>query len=367
MKNIVDIPKLKKNSIEGIRVGLFAFVICFVFSLLLSLVFNFTTMRFLEDALLGAINDSGATAFGMIIKLTAVILSFSVFNSLAGIKIGVLFFAIVPFLAFYIAENRDNRKEGFTPWNLLTYGIASLIFSCVLNILMMLTKGELLGLNISFVSIKNIFITILVTLIIQLIIGLNYNKNARSYIKATRMLFKMVFGIGTILALIGLIKLMATLPIQLNILGKIAGILVLLPNFLVYKGFLLMGNSIETSGDLSEVLNKVASLQISFQELSLGVSLVAITVWIIIVVIAIFFIDKSKYWSELGLFTLTFSVVAAFLAFCTSTNLGKVIFVGEIEIGMNLVTAFLVPLISIAALGAMVWMIRKMISVVKDI
>lgn len=365
MEKIVINLKLKKNVVEGIRVGLFAFVICFGISLLLSVVFNFTFMKVLKDAMQGAIHNTGATEFGMIIKLTSVILGFSVFSSLAGIKIGVLFFVLIPLAAFYIAENRDSRKEGLTPGKLLTYLVASIIFSVILNILMMLTRGELLGVKISFVSLKNVFITLMVTLIIQLIIGLNYNKNARSYIIATRMLCRMLFSIGAVLALIGLIKLMISLP--LSILGKVGAIIVMLPNFLVYKGFLLMGNNIKMSEDLLKWTDKITSLQISFQKLSLWLSLVAIIIWIILVVIALLYIKKDKYWSELGLFALTFSVIVAFLAFCTSTNLGKVILVGEISIGMSVLQAFLVPLISISALGVLVWMVRKMISVVKDI
>ncbi len=365
MDKNVSGSKLKSNIVEGIRVGLMAFVICFVISFLLSILCNFTIMKFLKDAMQGAITDSGATQFGMIVKLTSVILSFSVFSSLGVIKIGVLFFAIIPFLAFFIAENRDLRKGGVTYWNLITYLVSSFIFSSVLSLLMIFTRGELLGLDISFASVKNWFVTIIVILVIQLIIGLNYNKQASSYIKATRMLFWMVFGIGTVLALVGLIKLMASVP--LNLIGKVGAIIVLLPNFLVYKGFLLMGNNIKTSSELSEWMDQVASLQISFQQLSVLASLIAIVGWIVIVVISLLFINKSKYWSEMGLFALTFSVIAVFLAFCTSTSLGTVMFVGEVFIGISLLQAFFVPLVSIGALGVVVWIVRKMISVAKDI
>lgn len=365
MDKAIIVSKAKKNMIEGVRTGLLVFVICFVISLMLSVVFNLTIMEFLKDAMLGAIGESGATHFGTVIKLTSVVMSFSVFSSLAGIKLGVLFFALIPFVAFYIAENKENRLEGFKLWNLLTYMIASVVFSVLINILMMLTKGELLGVKISFVSFRNVFTTLIISLIIQLIIGLNYNKNARSYIKATRMLFRMFFGIGTILALIGLIKLLSAIP--LGILGKVGAIVVLLPNFLVYKSFLLLGNDIRLSDDLSKWVDKVAGLQISFQELNTSLSLLAIITWMVIVVIALHIIDQKRYFTEMGLFALTFSIISTFVAFCTSTYLGEIMLVGEISIGISLIYAFLVPLISIGALGSMVWMIRKMIKILKEI
>lgn len=357
--------KVKENIIEGVRAGLFAFVICFLFSLLFSILLNFTVMRYIKDAILGSISNTGATQFGVIIKVTAFIMSLSVFNNLAVIKIGVLFFAIIPFIAFYFAEKKDNRVQGFTPWNLLTYVVASLVFSLVLGSLSLMTKGELLGLQISFVSLKNIFMTIMVTLMIQLIIGVNYNKNAKSYIKATRMMLRMLFGLGAILALVGLIRLMS--GIEVNLLAKLGAIIVLLPNFLVYKSFMLMGSNIQTSETVTGLMDKAASLQISFQALSVGMSILAIVCWIILVVVALLFIDHKKYWTEMGLFALIFSVISLFLAYCTSISLGTVVLVGEISIGISLLQAFLVPLISIIALGTMVWMIKKMISIVKDI
>ena len=96
-------------------------------------------------------------------------------------------------------------------------------------------------------------------------------------------------------------------------------------------------------------------------------SIVAILTWIVLVIVALLFVNKEKYWREMGLFAFTFSVISVFLAFCTSTSLGEVILVGDIYIGISLVQAFFVPLLSIGALGTVVWMVRKMISIVKEI
>lgn len=357
--------KVKALIKNGIKTGLFAFVICYGVALILAIVLQFTTMGFVKSAVLGAIGSNNSTVFGVIIKLTSILLSLSLFNSHGAIKIGIIIFVCIPIAAFYVVGNKEEMKKGFSKWQLLTYFSSSLIFSIVLSLLQLLTKGEFLGINISFISFKNFIITIFVTLLLQLIIGLNYNRRARSYIKATRVLLRLVLGIGAIFALVDLIKLVIKLPI--GVFGRIGAIIGLLPNVMIYKGFLFMGNDIEMSDSLTKWMEKAASIEISFDGLSLGMSLAAIIVWILLVLFSLLYINKNKYWIELGLFSLTFSVVSLFLAFCTSTTLGEVILVGDISIGINLLQSFIVPLLSILALGLMMWLIRKMIAIIKEI
>lgn len=360
-----EYSKIKYNVFQGIRIGLSAFIISFLFSLILAVIMNFTVMDFLKTAILGAISETGATNFGVIIKLSAMIMSASVFNSLADIRLGIFIFTILPFLSFYISMGKENRAEGFTQWKLLMYLIGSIIFTIALSFLLFVTKGELLGMQINFFSIKNMGVTILVTLFIQLIIDLNYNKNAKSYIKSTRLMLRMLFGVGTILALIGLIRMMMTVSISL--LAKIGAIIVLLPNFIVYKSFLLMGNNIQTSDSLAGWMAKVSSLQISFQSLSIVMSIIVITIWIVLVVISLLFINKEKFWVDTFIYSVIFSLISAFLAFSTSIKLGDIVLIGNISIGISILQAFLVPLLSINALGLMVWLVRKMLHIIKDI
>lgn len=360
----VETSKIKRLIKEGIKTGLFAFIICYGVSLILSIILHFTAMGFVESAVLGAMGENNSTAIGTIIKLTSILMSLSLFNSHGAIKIGLIIFVGIPLAAFYIVGDKEKMKKGFNQWQLLTYFFSSLIFAIVLTLLQLLTKGEFLGIDISFLSFKNFIVTLFVTMLLQLIIGLNYNRRARSYIRATRVLFRLILGLGAIFALIDLIKLMLKLPI--GVLGRIGGVIGLLPNMTVYKSFLFMGNDIETSESLAKWMEKAATVH-SFDGLSLGMSLIAIIVWILLVLLSLLYINKNKYWIELGLFSFTFSVVSFFLAYSTSTTLGKVILVGDISIGINLIQAFLVPLLSILALGLMLWLIRKMIAIIKEI
>lgn len=360
----IQISKIKTLIKEGIKTGLFAFIICYGVSLILSIVLHFTAMEFVESAVLGAMGENNSTIVGTIIKLTSILLSLSLFNSHGAIKIGLIIFIGIPLASFYVVGNKEKMKKGFNQWQLVTYFFSSFIFTIVLTLLQLVTKGEFLGVEISFLSFKNFIITLFVTLLLQMIIGLNYNRRARSYIRATRVLFRLVLGLGTIFALIDLIKLVIKLPI--GVFGRIGGVIGLLPNMAVYKSFLFMGNDIETSESLTKWMEKAADIH-TFDGLSLWMSLVAIIVWILLVLFSLLYINKNKYWVELGLFSFTFSVVSLFLAYCTSTTLGKVILVGEISIGLNLLQAFLVPFLSILALGLMLWLIRKMIAIIKEI
>lgn len=361
----IDVAKIKSNLIEGLKIGLFAFVICYLISFVLAIVLNFTAMGFVKDTMVGAMGGSGSGGFGTIVKLTSILMSASVFNSHGAIRIGIILFAIIPFAALFAIGNKDRIKGGFHPWNLLLYLITSVVFSLALMLLQLVTRGNFLDIKINFVSFLNVITTIFVILLIQLIIGLNYNRKAKSYIRATRVLFRLILGLGAIFALVDLIK--AVLHLKLFLLGKIGVVLAMLPNFTVYKSFLFMGNNIETSDSFAKLMDKAGSLKISFDGLSLPMSIAAIITWILLVVFSLLYINKNKYWKEMCLFALIFSSMSTFLAFCTSTNLGKVILIGEISIGVNILQAFFVPLLSILALGLMVWIIRKMIYIIREI
>lgn len=360
----IEKARIKKLIIEGIKTGLFAFLICYSAALVLSIVIQLSAMEVIKSAVLGAIGEHNATTFGGIIKLTSIILSFSLFNHHGAVRIGIILFIAIPLVAFYVVGNKNKMRKGFNQWQLLSYVSSSIVFSIVLSLLQLFTKGEFIGINVSFFSINNFIITLFVTMLLQLIIGLNYNRKARSYIRATRVLFRMLLGFGSIFALIDLIRLVSRLPI--GIFGKIGGVIGLLPNMAIYKSFIFMGNDIEMSESLAKWLEKAAGIE-SFNGLSLGMSLAAIIVWIMLVLFSLLYINKNKYWIDLAFFAVTFSTVSLFLAFCTSTTLGRVILVGDIAIGIDFLQAFLVPLLSIGALGLMLWLIRKMIAIIKEI
>lgn len=361
----IDVARIKSNLYDGLKIGLFAFVICYVISFVFALILNFTAMGFVKNTMVGAIGNSGSTGLGTITKISSILMSVSVFNSHGAIRIGIILFAMIPFAAFFLVCNKERMKGGFNIWNLLLYFTSSMVFAIVLTLLQLVTRGNLLDVDISFISIKNVITSIFVVFLIQLIIGLNYNKKAKSYIRATRVLFRLVLGLGAIFALIDLIKGVIHLPIF--ILGKIGVVLGLLPNVTVYKSFLFMGNNIETSESLAKWMDKAGSMKISFDGLNLPMSIAAIITWILLVLFSLLYVNKNKYWKEMGLFALLFSSISTFLAFCTATSLGKVILIGEITIGINILQAFFVPFISILALGLMLWLIRKMIYILKEI
>lgn len=357
--------KGKSLLLEGLRIGLLSFIISYLICFVISILVKLFAMDYLQEAILGAIGSVSSGGFATIIKTTAAVLSISLLNSHGEIRIGFIVFLLIPILAFFISENKKGRKNGFSPENLIVYGASSAVFSFVCSSLQGLTAGKWIGIEVNFFSIKNIGITFFVALLIQIIIGINYNKKVEGYIRATRLLLRMSLGVGLLLGLIDLIRIVMKIPI--GFLGKTGAILMLLPNFAVYKSALLMNNDIMTSDALTKSIEKFAHLQPTFEGLNLTLSIIAILVWIALVIIALLYLKRQKYWSELGLFALSFSILSCFLAFAASTSLGEVILIGEIYIGINMAMAFLIPLITIAALGVFVWIIRKMIEIIREL
>lgn len=360
---IVEISKYKVSLKEGIRIGLILFIVSYVVAFLLAIIINFTVMGSVQSAVLGAINSNNQIGFGGIIKLTSVILSLSAFNSINSLEIGISFFSLIPFAVIFIIGGKEKRD--INSLNMFIYLIASIMFSVLLTLLQGLTRGRLLDVSVNIFSIKNFFITIFIIFLIQIILALNNSKKSKSYILATRLLLRLALGLGGILAIIDIIILIIKLP--LGLLSRLGAGLLLFPNITIYKFFMIMGNSLKISDSLNKLIVKAGVLGISSEGYSLLISIILIIAWIAIVMVSSLALKKERYFQELPLFALLFSIISAFLAFLTSINLGKIILVGEMNIGINIIPAFLVPFLSIMALGVVVWLVRKMLTIIKEI
>lgn len=357
--------KYKNQMIQGVRVGLIAFIISYGISFICSIIINFAMLERLNVLLKGALSDKVSIGFSSIVKVTSIIMNFSVFNSIENIRCGILLLAIIPFIAFFIADKKCNNKEGLDINNIVVYITSSVIFSILLSILSLATRGVILDIDINFFSLRNIFLTILVALLIQVVIGMNYNKNNITGIKAARIMTRIILGIGSVL---GLILLITILSGQITgFFAKVLLILVLLPNVAIYVMFLLMGINLQISEPLLKLIDYASDdVMLTFGSLPLAVRIISIVSFFIIIGVSLFFLNKEKYLKELGIFAITFSGFTTLVAFCTTIDLG-VVKVVDVALGINMLQAFFIPFIMVGAIGFLVFLVRKAINIVKEV
>ncbi len=115
MKNITVIQKGK----EGLRIGLWAFILHFVLSGILALIVNVVAMGQLNQWINGSLSDGITFQFSRWIRTISFTMNISVFNGGGVIQnggefhIGVLIFAIIPIIAFWVADRRENKIKIF--------------------------------------------------------------------------------------------------------------------------------------------------------------------------------------------------------------------------------------------------------------
>lgn len=352
---------LKTNLIKGARVGILSFLICFFVSFVFSLVINIGFLDKLNVLLNGSLSDAPKHSISNYLVITSLFINFSVFNNGAvldnggTLHIGLLFFIVLPAIAFFVADRRNNKEKHFNGQDFVVYVTSSILFGLFVYFYSWITKGELLGIKIDFTEPMNLLMTIVMALTIQYFIGFNYNKKMPVGISTSRWLLRVFIAIGFILSVLGIVLVVSKYISSIPLLIAIS--IVLIPNMAIYAMFMLMGASIEF-GDQLQVLMENVGVDISFATLNLPIRVGLIACFFIIVLFAIWKLGKNKFLEELFLLATSFSCISLILAYCTHMNLGFIKNLLDVQFGINYFFAFMVPFVIILLAGFILHIFR---------
>lgn len=352
----------RQSLIEGARVGLKAFIISYIISLAVAAVLSIAVLDEINDLVLGEYGTSHGISFGLVMKTASMVMHIAVFNTVGSFKIGLLFLAVIPFAAFYIADRQDNRDEGFDARILLIFASASATFSLAMGLLGLAGKGPLLTMELNYFSFLNIVVTFVITFLIQAVIGMNYGITLLPGGLAARRMVRVSFGAAAAIGLVGLIILMSKL-VSDGLLAA-AGVVLLLPNVAVYVLFLMMGVSIEMDASLQKLM-AYAGMDASFSGLPAGVRVVAVAAMVLMFFFVIGSMRRKRYFANLAGFSLLYPAVAFLAAYCTGINLGLVKNIVDIKLGIDLAQAFFVPFAAIWLIGLVLYGLRRALAALK--
>lgn len=353
-----------KYIVAGLQLALKAFIISIIFSAVLSLVINYAFAEGFSEIMSGNIGTSSVT-FTSIIRLTFIIFNLSLFNVAGSMKVGLVILGIIPLVAFGIVSRGSGLKKRLID-GLIECTIASIVFALLQLIVSLITSGDLVdGMFINFATIRNILSTVIITLLIQVFIRVNYrnNYNQNSGLKAFSITFKSLLSISTFIGIIASIVLLKDMINEFILL--VFSIILLLPNIVVYLILYMMGLTIKMSEPLHKALN-VAGVDVSIVDQFLLFRFLGVAIFIGIIIFSIFKIRKNLSLKSLVIYMLLLSVFSGLIAYCSMTNLGKFIFVGEVIFGISPVLAVIVPLVGVFVIGIIYNLIDKLINIVQQ-
>jgi len=354
----------KEIGLEGIQVGLKAFIITYTTAIFIAMIMNLTVIEKIQDYLQGTLRTDVGFSFGLVIKTAVLIMNMSLFNTTGHIQIGILVLVVLPLFGFFLAGRRENMNEGMDKVGFLVYGVASTVYSIFLIMVSFIGRGELLGLNIDFVSIRNGVMTFIITFLIQMVIGINYDVNRLPGVIAVRWMVRLSLGITFILSFIGVIYFLA--PYTKNPLAILAVVLLFVPNIVVYLIFTMMGVGIEVNTSFGKFL-EAAHLDLSYTAIPMGMKIGLLLLFIGIMLFAMSRIKREVLIKGLIGFALLYPLINILAAYCTVINLGRVKIIGEIRFGIGYFQAFIYPLIWVVILGVLTISLRHMVHVLKEV
>ncbi len=348
--------------VEGIRVGLKAFIMTYILSFVIALVINLSVIEQIQDYLQGTLSQSVGFNLGIVIRTTSIIMNASLFNSSGSIQLGLLVFVLLPLGAFFLADMSDNKKEGMDAVGFIIYAIASLVFTILVLLVSFVTKGELLGMDVQFVSVRNALMTFTITMLIQIAIGMNYNMNRLPGIIATRWMVRLSFGSMTLVSAIALIAII--LSFTKNISVVLLGLIMFLPNIAAYGFFMMIGVSVDFNESL-EKLMAFGNVQLSYDVIPIGLRIALIIAFVLFALFSVSKIDKDHYIKGLIGFGVTFPLITLLVAYCTVIDLGVVKGLMDIRLGINPISAFVYPMAVTLAVGVLYLVYQDFIKAIK--
>lgn len=352
--------------ILGMNKAMLAFLISFLLCVGLSLVVNLHFYEELVALTVGGLGEATSAGAGTILRTAALILGLSNFQMSGNFQLGLLILAVIPFLAFWVSgiffrvKKQDNANRQPMGIHVVIDGFAALIYSIFILVSGMVAKGELFGLPVDFVSLRNFIFTLLFAIFVQFFLGMN-EKHTLTVLAAglgrTRKLLRLILSFS---ALTGILFVLYYLTPYIKGIFKIAAFIVMvLPNLAVYFCFLLMGITIDVGQSIQELSSYVPMLNLGVFTIPTSIRVVLIFVFILIVLIMLVRIPAKQYWQNLLVFVFCFSISTGLLAMASRVNLG---FKGmlNVHLEISLWKAFLVPFILISLDGILLALIRML-------
>ncbi|RRD96494.1 hypothetical protein EII17_00620 [Clostridiales bacterium COT073_COT-073] len=345
----------------GVNKAMLAFLISFVLCLGISLVINHYFYTELVALTVGGLGEADNAGAGTILRTAAFILGLSTFQTTGKFQLGLLILAAIPGLAFYISGllfhgRRQEQKKGA---GMVIDGLAAAIYTIFVWLSGMVARGQLFGLMINFVSLRNLGFVLIFTIFIQFLLGGSRQHNFTildSGLARTHSLLRLSLGFSAMTAILFILYYVTP---YLKGIGKMAAFTVVaLPNLAVYLCFMLMGISVDLTDSLKG-LTQHLPINLSGLVLPVSIRIALIVVFIIVVLIILLRIPARKYWYNLLVFVMSFSLSSWLLAMICRINSG---FGGALNISfeISLWKAFLVPLIIISLDGLLLALMRML-------
>ncbi|NDL66741.1 hypothetical protein [Anaerotalea alkaliphila] len=348
---------------EGLHVGLVAFLTSYAISLVLSVVVNLAVMDEISVLLQGVLSDHFQAGAASILRVAAIIQNLSMYNMSGDFKIGLLVFAVIPFVSFWLADREDNAREGLDARNLGHYVVSSLTFSVLLSLLSWGAGGTLLSVRVDFFSWQNAMTTMVAAFFIQVVIALNYGRHFGDGVASARKLVRILLAIGLAAGLAGLV--FGVVKYIGDLVTGFFLVLVLLPNVAVYGMFLLMGMEPAFSQPMRKML-ELGGVDLGGGLLPPWVRLIGILVFLGIGIHALAGLRREGYLKQLAVCNGAFAAFSVLMAFATGVNLGIVKNVVHIQFGIPLLQALLLPLVLLSAVGLGLFLVRKILDVLRN-
>ncbi len=332
--------KLRSNLFRGIKIGLRSFIILYSLSLLLSIVLNFTVVESVKDYLLGNMSGDVGFDFRLIVRIAVFIVNISLFHSAASMKFGFIIFIVLPFVAFSfsIIDNRDEKLAD----NLFIYFMSSVVFSLCVGATSYFVKGDILGVNIDFVSIRNIAITLVLAFVMQLVITFNRHLESLAGVYLTKVFFK--YSAIFMLTVSFVAYVLLTAKYLRNIFLILVSAVVIVPNIAVYLFFSLFGITLSFSDSINKLL-ATANINLDIMQMPIYVRVVFGLILLILVFAA--FYKRKKYIpakSFVG-FTILTWLSGFILALVTYIDLSGFSSLIDIKIYVDVISVAILPLI----------------------
>ncbi len=332
--------KFIDNVIDGAKIGLRSFIILYGFSLILSLLLNITVIEQLKDYMQGTMSGDVGFDFSLIVRMAVFIVNISFFHSAGLMKFGFIIFVVLPFISFSISI-LDNKEEGLGD-NLIIYFISSLLFTLLIGLVSFFVRGDILGVTIDFVSLRNIVITFFLAFIIQLIItfsrhldslqGVYLSKSFIKYTASFTLLVSFVFFVVIITKFIH------------NFFLVILMAIVIVPNIAVYLFFAMIGIPLEFSEHINNLL-VVADINLNVTTLPIYLRIILIVVLLFMVLLAILSRKTHLTYKNIAGFTVLMAIFAFFLSVVTQIDLSAMTSLFDFKIYINSLSVFLVTAI----------------------
>ncbi len=322
--------KFRDNVIDGVKIGLRSFIILYGLSLLISIVLNITVIEQLKDYMQGTMSGDVGFDFSLIVRIAVFIVNISFFHSAGLMKFGFIIFIILPFISFSISI-LDNKDEGLGD-NLIIYFVSSLIFTACIGLASFFVRGDILGVAIDFVSVRNILITFFIAFIIQMIITFSRHLDSLQGVYLCKNFIKYTAGFTLIVSFIFFVLAVTKFIHNFFLVTLMA--IVVVPNLAVYLFFAMIGIPLEFSEHINGLL-AVAGVNLNITSLPIYFRIILIMVLLIMVLLAILSRKTHLTYKNIAGFTGLMAVFAFFLSVVTQIDLSAMTTLFDFKIYSN--------------------------------